>query len=57
LAHRLSQIQKPITLVSEIDLVEEKESPAANLSGIQVHSRRLPGHFISIDSIFGLKDE
>lgn len=57
LAHRLSQIQKPTVHVSNNELVGEKESRGANLDGVQVHSVRLPGYVISIESIFGLKDE
>jgi len=57
LAHRLSQIQKPVVHVSNNELVGEKESRGANLDGVQVHSVRLPGHVISIESIFGLKGE
>lgn len=57
LAHRLSQIQKPTVYVSEAELIGEKASRGANLDGAQVHSVRLPGHVISIETIFGLKDE
>lgn len=57
LAHRLSLIQKPDVHVSNKELVGEKESRGANLGGVHVHSVRLPGHVISIESIFGLKDE
>lgn len=34
-----------------------KASRGANLNEVQVHSVRLPGHVISIETIFGLKDE
>ncbi|MCD1118598.1 4-hydroxy-tetrahydrodipicolinate reductase [Chryseobacterium turcicum] len=57
LAYRLSQIQKPTVHVSSEELVGQKESRGANLDGVQVHSIRLPGHVISIETIFGLKDE
>ncbi|MBO0323157.1 4-hydroxy-tetrahydrodipicolinate reductase [Muricauda sp. CAU 1633] len=57
LAHRLSKIQKPTKFVAENELVGEKNSRGANLNDVQVHSVRLPGHVISIESIFGLKDE
>ncbi len=57
LAHRLSQVQKPNQFVKDGELIGEKESRGANLNGVQVHSVRLPGHVISIETIFGLKDE
>lgn len=57
LAHRLSQIQKPTVHASDTELIGEKDSRGANLEGVQVHSVRLPGYVISIEAIFGLKDE
>lgn len=57
LAHRLSQVQKPTVHVPEDKLIGEKESRGVNLDGVHVHSVRLPGHVISIEAIFGLKDE
>lgn len=57
LAHRLSKIQESKLFVSKDNLVGIKESRGARLDGVQVHSIRLPGHVISIESIFGLKDE
>ncbi|ALM06589.1 dihydrodipicolinate reductase [Sediminicola sp. YIK13] len=57
LAHRLSNVQESTLFVSEADLVGIKESRGARLEGVQVHSVRLPGHVISIEAIFGLKDE
>jgi 4-hydroxy-tetrahydrodipicolinate reductase len=57
LAYRLSQIQKPTVYVSEDELHCDKASRGASLDGIQVHSVRLPGHTISIEAVFGLKDE
>lgn len=57
LAYRLSQVQQPNKFVSENELIGEKASRGANLNEVQVHSVRLPGHVISIETIFGLKDE
>ena len=57
LAHRLSEKRRPNVHVSEDKLVGEKASRGADLDGVQVHSIRLPGHVISIEAIFGLKDE
>lgn len=57
LAHSISQVQKPKKHVSKEEVIGGKESRGAELGGIQVHSIRLPGHVISIESIFGLNDE
>ncbi|TBV25615.1 4-hydroxy-tetrahydrodipicolinate reductase [Meridianimaribacter sp. CL38] len=57
LAYRLSKVQKPNKFVTEDELIGEKSSRGASLNEVQVHSVRLPGHVISIESIFGLKDE
>ncbi len=57
LAHRLSIVQPSNQFVSGDALIGIKESRGARLEGVQVHSVRLPGHVISIESIFGLKDE
>jgi 4-hydroxy-tetrahydrodipicolinate reductase len=57
LAHRLSRVQESKIYVSEEDFVGLRESRGTRLDGVQVHSIRLPGHILSIESIFGLKDE
>jgi len=57
LAHRLSKIQESKLFVSTEELIGIKESRGARLDGVQVHSIRLPGHVISIETTFGLKDE
>lgn len=57
LAHNLSKVQESTMFVSKDDLIGIKESRGARLDGVQVHSVRLPGHVISIETIFGLKDE
>ncbi|HET7361333.1 MAG TPA: 4-hydroxy-tetrahydrodipicolinate reductase [Salinimicrobium sp.] len=57
LAHRLSKIRKPNQYVAGDKLIGNKESRGAKLNAVQVHSVRLPGHVISIETIFGLKDE
>jgi len=57
LANRLSKIQESTVYVSKENLVGLKETRGARLNGVQVHSVRLPGYVISIESIFGLKDE
>lgn len=57
LSYRLSNVQKSIPHVSPDELVGIKESRGAKLNDVQVHSIRLPGHVISIEAIFGQKDE
>lgn len=57
LANRLSQVQESTEHVTGDKIVGLKESRGARLQGMQVHSVRLPGYVISIESIFGLKDE
>ncbi|MCU7616221.1 4-hydroxy-tetrahydrodipicolinate reductase [Chryseobacterium sp. PBS4-4] len=57
LAYRLSKVQRPNPYITEEDLIGEKASRGAKLNEVQVHSVRLPGHVISIEAIFGLKDE
>ena len=57
LAKRLSHVQESTLFVTAENLIGLKETRGARLNGVQVHSVRLPGHVISIESIFGLKDE
>lgn len=57
LADRLSRIQE-----SQLDVPLDKlegpvETRGARLQGSQVHSLRLPGYTISIDTIFGMPDQ
>ncbi|EJL74840.1 4-hydroxy-tetrahydrodipicolinate reductase [Chryseobacterium populi] len=57
LAHRLAQIQKPTVYVPTDQLIGEKETRGAEMEGVHVHSVRLPGYVIAVETIFGLKDE
>ena len=57
LAYRLSNVQESTIHISESEMKGPRESRGARLNGVQVHSVRLPGHVISVESIFGLKDE
>lgn len=57
LAYRLSNTRKPNKFATGDELIGEKSSRGASLNEVQVHSVRLPGHVISIETIFGLKDE
>ncbi len=57
LAFRLSQVRAPeVPLVIE-ETIGEKASRGVTLNGMQVHSIRLPGFVISVEAIFGAKDE
>lgn len=57
LAARLSEVKSP-ELTHPIDkTIGPKESRGATLSGVQVHSLRLPGYSVSAEVIFGSRDE
>jgi 4-hydroxy-tetrahydrodipicolinate reductase len=57
LAFRLGQIHQPQPEVPIEKVAGMKESRGARLNSTQVHSVRLPGYLISVEAIFGLKDE
>lgn len=57
LAHRLAQVQKPLVHIPDEQLIGEKATRGADMEGVHVHSVRLPGHVIAVETIFGLKDE
>jgi 4-hydroxy-tetrahydrodipicolinate reductase len=57
LAHRLSMVQKPNIYVPDDKIIGETATRGARIDGVPVHSVRLPGHVIAIETIFGLKDE
>ncbi|WP_026953710.1 4-hydroxy-tetrahydrodipicolinate reductase [Algoriphagus vanfongensis] len=57
LAFRLGKVQRPTEFISEKELVGIKETRGGELNGVRIHSLRLPGHVIGIESIFGLQDE
>lgn len=57
LAYRLGQVQQPNEFVSEKELIGMNETRGGKLNGVNIHSVRLPGHVIGIETIFGLKDE
>jgi len=57
LATRLSRVKTPEPTVSVERTVGEREARGATLSGVQVHSVRLPGYVISAEVIFGLPDQ
>lgn len=57
LSHRLSKVQESAVHVPNENVIGPVESRGVRLNGVQIHSIRLPGHVISIETIFGLKDE
>jgi 4-hydroxy-tetrahydrodipicolinate reductase len=57
LAFRLSEIKKPEVTHPIEETIGEMESRGTTLNGIQIHSIRLPGYVISVEAIFGAKDE
>jgi 4-hydroxy-tetrahydrodipicolinate reductase len=57
LATRLARVRTPETTVPVRQTVGEREARGATLSGVQVHSVRLPGFVISAEVIFGLPDQ
>jgi 4-hydroxy-tetrahydrodipicolinate reductase len=57
LAFRLSQIRKPEVTHPVESTIGEKDSRGTTLNGNQIHSIRLPGYVLSIEALFGAKDE
>jgi 4-hydroxy-tetrahydrodipicolinate reductase len=57
LANRLSKIREPELEVPLDKINGLSESRGARLQGTQIHSIRLPGYVISIDTIFGMPDQ
>jgi 4-hydroxy-tetrahydrodipicolinate reductase len=57
LATRLARVRPPETTVPVERTVGEREARGATLSGVQVHSLRLPGFVISAEVIFGMPDQ
>jgi 4-hydroxy-tetrahydrodipicolinate reductase len=57
LAYRLSEIRRPEVTHPISETIGESESRGTTLNGIQIHSIRLPSYVISVEAIFGAKDE
>jgi 4-hydroxy-tetrahydrodipicolinate reductase len=57
LAFRLSEVSKPDLTHPIEETIGEKESRGTTLNGSQIHSIRLPSYVISVEAIFGAKDE
>lgn len=57
LADRLSNVGTPATVVPIDETHGEVEARGATLGATQVHSVRLPGFVLSVESLFGAEDE
>lgn len=57
LAHRLSKVRTPNVHVPDDKIIGEAATRGANIDGVRVHALRLPGHVISVETVFGAKDE
>jgi len=57
LVYKLGQIRASKLEVPIHKITGPKETRGANMNGSQVHSVRLPGHVIGVETIFGQKDE
>lgn len=57
LAYRLSQVQPPQNIVPIDQTQGYPESRGVTLNGVQVHALRLPGHVISVETLFGVLDQ
>ncbi len=57
LANRLGKIRESNLIVPIEKIRGEKTTRGARIDGSQVHSIRLPGHVLSVETIFGLSDE
>ncbi len=57
LANRLSKVRESALEVPLDKVNGLKETRGARLDGSQVHSVRLPGYVISIDTVFGMPDQ
>ncbi len=57
LANRLSAVRESELGVPLEEVEGEREARGVRLQGSQVHSLRLPGHYIVVESVFGLPDE
>lgn len=57
LADRLSRVGTPATVVPVSETQGEVPARGATLGGTQVHSVRLPGFVLSVESLFGAEDE
>lgn len=57
LAFRLSEVRKPEVTHPIEETIGARDSRGTTLNGSQIHSLRLPSYIISVEAIFGAKDE
>ncbi|MGA8210656.1 MAG: 4-hydroxy-tetrahydrodipicolinate reductase [Nocardioidaceae bacterium] len=57
LAERLAEVHTPAVELTVAETVGPLEARGARVAGTQVHSVRLPGHVLSVETVFGLPDE
>ena len=57
LAFRLAEVRRSEVTHPINETIGERESRGATLNGAQIHSLRLPSYVISVEAIFGAKDE
>ena len=57
LAARLSRVRPPEPTIPIDQTMGERQARGATLSGVQVHSLRLPGYVISAEVVFGMADQ
>lgn len=57
LAFRLAEVGRPEVTHPVEETIGERASRGLTLNGMQVHSLRLPGYVISVEAVFGAKDE
>ncbi|MFE2429245.1 4-hydroxy-tetrahydrodipicolinate reductase [Streptomyces sp. NPDC059373] len=57
LAEQLSQIRRPEYAIRPEDTAGHPEARGASVSDVQVHSVRLPGFVLAVETVFGLPDE
>ena len=57
LAFRLAEIRGPEVTHPIEETIGERESRGLTLNGTQIHSLRLPGYVISVEAIFGAREE
>ena len=57
LAFRLAEVGRPDATHPISETIGERESRGTTLNGTQIHSLRLPSYVISVEVIFGAKDE
>jgi len=57
LSFRLAEIRRPEVTHPIEETIGERESRGLTLNGTQIHSLRLPGYVISVEAIFGAREE